>query len=84
MNVGTVIFGPIRTGPPAAEVKMAGRSGRSRRGAEGPQFGIETRPVSAECQETCMVITARRQTRLAGKAGQCWTANLVNPERRAV
>ena len=31
MNVGTVIFGPIRTGPPAAEVKMAGRSGRSRR-----------------------------------------------------
>ena len=29
MNVGTVIFGPIRTGPPAAEVKMAGRSGRS-------------------------------------------------------
>ena len=29
MNVGTVIFGPIGTGPPAAEVKMAGRSGRS-------------------------------------------------------
>jgi len=31
MNVGTVIFGPIRTGPPAAEVEVAGRSGRSRR-----------------------------------------------------
>jgi len=77
MNVGTVIFGPTcpppaeRTGPPTAEVRMAGRSGRSRRGAEGPQFGTETRYVSAECQETCMVIAARRQTSLAGKAGQC-------------
>jgi hypothetical protein len=83
--VGTVALGPRGLG--YLRLRWGRRGGVvvvSAAGGEGPQSGEETRPASAECQETCMVTTARMQTRLAGEAGQCRTVNLVNPGGRAV